>query len=91
MVCIESPRVSRSDSLDAIGFVWEPFAADWEKSFVALEKFKADNGHCRVPLRHANGPLKLGQWVASQRKTKNTMPALRRRRLNAIGFVWRGK
>jgi hypothetical protein len=32
--------------------------------------------------------LKLGWWVATQRRNKTTMPPERRARLNKIGFVW---
>ena len=75
--------------LDEVGFAWEPFANDWERRFAALEMFKAREAHCRVPNRHVEGAIKLGQWVGIQRKIRDTMPAERKERLEEIGFVWR--
>jgi hypothetical protein len=34
------------------------------------------------------GNFKLGQWVSTQRYHENRIPEERKRRLNAIGFVW---
>ena len=78
----------RRQRLDAIGFVWDTFEDDWEEGFAALRKFKAREGHCRVSQQHLEGTCKLGQWVAVQRRFKDIMPAERRQRLDAIGFVW---
>jgi Helicase associated domain len=75
----------RKKRLNAIGFVWDPHEYAWEKGFAALAKFKAREGHCRVPQSHIEGTYRLGQWVANQRAK---VSAERRKRLNAIGFVW---
>ncbi len=74
--------------LDAIVFEWDPLTADWEKGFAVLEKFRAREGHCRAPNVHIEGGFKLGWWVGGQRGRRDTMPAERRQRLDAIGFVW---
>jgi Helicase associated domain len=79
----------RKRRLDAIGFVWDWRDYLWEQYFAALLKFKRRKGHSRVPTFHKEGDLKLGYWVATQRKHKNEMPAKRKARLNEIGFVWR--
>ena len=81
----------RRQRLDAIGFVWDQRGSGWEEGFAALTTFKAREGHCLVPQRHIEGTFKLGQWVGVQRQSRDTMSAERRRRLDAIGFVWRGK
>ena len=81
----------RKKRLDAIGFVWDPFESDWEEGLAALGKFKAREGHCRVPLSDIEGKFKLGQWVGDQRERKDAMLAKRRERLNKLGFVWRLK
>jgi Helicase associated domain len=75
--------------LDAIGFVWDCREDAWEIGFAALTKFKAREGHCRVPTLHIERKYKLGQWVTVQRRKKDKMPDKRRKRLNKIGFVWR--
>src|SRR6516225_1804911 len=60
----------------------------WEKGFTALSRFHAREGHCHPPRRHVEGKFKLGQWVSVQRYRVYHVPAERRRRLDAIGFVW---
>jgi hypothetical protein len=75
--------------LNAIGFVFDPRGSAWAEGFVALEKFKARENHCRVPAKHMEEAFKLGQWVGSQRTRSDTVAAERKQRLDAIGFVWR--
>lgn len=79
----------RRKRLDAIGFVWDWRQHFWEKGFSALAKFKAREGHCRVPSFYMERKFRLGQWVTTQRRSKGKMPAKRRSQLNKIGFVWR--
>jgi hypothetical protein len=74
--------------LDKIGFVWDTRDDFWEQNFAALLKFKRRKGHCCVPTFHREGDLKLGWWVATQRRNKKEMSADRKARLNKIGFVW---
>ena len=77
--------------LNAIGFVWGGQEQAWEEGFAALIKFKVREGHCRVPRYYVEGAYKLGQWVSVQRLSRGVMPAKRRTRLDAIGFVWDGR
>jgi hypothetical protein len=74
--------------LKAIGFVWDARDHAWEKAFGALVTFKSREGHCRVALRHIEGTVRLGQWVAHQRERPDAMSPERRQRLNTIGFTW---
>jgi len=60
----------------------------WERGFAALKKFKAREGHCQVQQSHLEGTFRLGQWVSVQRELKNKIAANRKRRLDAVGFVW---
>jgi Helicase associated domain/Helicase conserved C-terminal domain len=78
----------RRRRLDEIGFVWDPLEEAWEEGFAALTKFKARQGHCHVPKLHIEGMFKLRQWRGVQRQNRDTMPAGRKYRLDAIGFVW---
>jgi hypothetical protein len=80
--------VERKRRLDAIGFVWDWRDYLWEQNFASLLKFKRRKGHCCVPTFHEEGNLKLGWWVATQRRNWKEMSAERRKRLNKIGFVW---
>jgi hypothetical protein len=52
-----------------------------------LTLYKTREGHCRVPRNHKERGLQLGHWVNSQRANKS-LPEERRRRLDALGFVW---
>jgi Helicase associated domain len=60
----------------------------WEKGFVALRKFRAREGHCCPSRNHVEGKYNLGSWVSTQRYRKDLLPLNRKRRLDAIGFVW---
>lgn len=78
----------RRQQLDAIGFTWDPFSEDWDRGLAALKVFRDREGHCRVPASYIEGDYRLGPWVASQRPKKDSMTEERRRRLDAMGFLW---
>ena len=50
-------------------------------------QFKEREGHCRVPKGHEEGDFRLGNWVGTQRKTKDTLTLERIKKLDALGFV----
>jgi hypothetical protein len=60
----------------------------WERGFAALSKFRGREGHCCPPRHHVERGFKLGNWVSVQRYRKAFLPVKRKRRLDAIGFVW---
>ena len=60
----------------------------WGKGFAVLAKFHARKGHCLPPSRHVEGKFKLGVWVRTQRFYKDNLSVERKRRLNALEFVW---
>jgi hypothetical protein len=79
----------RRHLLDTIEFEWDSLnSARWEAGFTALPKFKAREGHCRVHAHHIEGAFKLGQWVGSQRRNRDSLTAECKQRLDDIGFVW---
>ena len=80
--------VERRKRLDAVEFVWDGRKHYWENGFIALAKFKAREGHCRVPSLHIEDKFKLGQWVTTKRRSKDKMPTRRMSQLDKIGFVW---
>ena len=81
---LQQDRCSR---LDALGFEWDPVAADWEKNFAALGAYKAKHGRSKVPQAWSENPA-LGRWVAKQRVAYKAgkLPQDRRARLDALGF-----
>ena len=60
----------------------------WDEWYGRLVKFKERGGHCRVPALHKEDGTNLGNWVGTQRKTKDELTEDRRRRLDELGFVW---
>jgi hypothetical protein len=81
----------QKDRLDALGFVWDVLAVEWEEGFQHMEAYVKEHEHCRVLATHitADG-YRLGQWVKVQRRRRknNKMPAEQKDRLDALGFVW---
>lgn len=58
----------------------------WMKSYKKLERFKEQEGHCRVSSAYKDGPL--ARWVATQRidKKAGKLPLHREKMLRSIGF-----
>ena len=97
-----SPQITaeRVAKLDALGFEWVAPTADeagWEAMWARLEAFKAEHGHCRVPRGKHAADIKLGTWVANQRRCKKKLDtghpspkitAGRVAKLEALGFEW---
>src|SRR5262249_14092792 len=85
----ESLSPERKARLDALGFVWDVLAAQWEEGFSYLKVFKRREGHCRVPDKYKENAYRLGQWVANERQHQNqNKDAERKARLDALGFDW---
>ena len=83
---LSAERIAR---LNAIGFVWDKLAEQWERGFEELQMFKEQTGHCSVPKRFkTDSGHTLGAWVGVQRKWQDSLSAERIARLNEIGFVW---
>jgi len=78
----------RKQRLDAIGFVWNAQDRLWERGLITRLNFKRREGHCCPSRHHVEGNFKLGQWVSVQRYRKDLLKVERKRRLDAIGFIW---
>jgi len=81
---------TRKAQLDHVGFLWSQQNEWWEEAFAALRAFKAREGHCYVHKDHVEGGVHLGYWVIVQRRTRNKMNRVRKRRLDKVGFSWSG-
>ncbi len=79
----------RQARLTDAGFVWDLEAAAWEEGFVSLCKFYKQEGHFSIPPTLHSDP-ELPKWVKKQRSlaAKNALKKERRKRLEAIGFIW---
>ena len=82
----------RARALETLGVSFErPRDAAWRRHFEALERRADATGLCDAPARLVTDDgLKLGQWVAKQRKLRREglLDPDRERRLSAIRFVW---
>jgi superfamily II DNA or RNA helicase len=74
--------------LNEIDFIWDLFEMQWDKNYLLLINFKEREGNCRVPKRHVEDGIRLGQWVLDQRKNKDELTLVRKGKLNNIGFIW---
>ena len=79
----------RKERLDALGFDWDPFTAQWENGFKRLREFVKENKHCRVlhPYKSPDGHH-LGAWVRKQRQKRDTLLPEQIKRLDTLGFDW---
>ncbi len=84
----ETMSPERRQRLEALGFVWNFLAAQWEEGVRWLERFCQREGHSLVPHDHREQGFRLGQWVSVQRRTRDGMSPDHRQRLDALGFVW---
>ena len=54
----------RIAALDELGFIWSGQGARWDKFYQELVRFRAKNGHARIPTHHRE----LHRWITQQRK-----------------------
>lgn len=93
-VCLLSRYISnvleliktREDKLNDIGFVWNTVTAMWDERFRRLCLWRAQHGHCAVPIAQGD----LGIWVSKQRqlKKKRKLSQDKIDRLNSLAFTW---
>jgi hypothetical protein len=78
----------RIERLVSLGFSWDPLIEKWELAFEALKKFWEREGHCKVPARHRDNNINLGDWVSEQRQNKDGLSKNQVLKLDSIGFCW---
>jgi superfamily II DNA or RNA helicase len=74
--------------LEALGFVWNKYADEWEEGFNKLQSFHFREGHSRVSQSYNENGFRLGQWVSNQRARKARLPPERIELIDALGFIW---
>ncbi len=75
-------------SLNELGFNWDPLTSQWNEAFEVLKEFREKTGHCRIPGGLVVNQLKIGDWVGTQRRTRNTLSADKIRLLESVQFSW---
>lgn len=87
---------SKMQRLTEIGFQFRPRGGyqTWEEQMEKLQKFKDENGHCRVPVSHTDlgSFVKLArrEYKLKQQGKKSSMTLDRERELRELGFVFEG-
>jgi hypothetical protein len=83
--------IERRAALDALGFVWDQFQADFELGLGELAEYVQAHEDARVPANYATpSGFKLGVWCGNHRR-KRKLGILNDSRvsaLDALGFVW---
>ena len=89
---MDADRRQRLEELP--GWVWRirivnRIGSSWDEMYGRLIVFQRANGHRRVPKEYqTEDGYRLGRWVGFQRRNRDKMDPERRRRLDALGFVW---
>jgi superfamily II DNA or RNA helicase len=81
----------RVAELDALGMVWEPHEAAWERGLAAARAYREANGHLRAVWTYvAPDGFPLGAWLGNARMTRSegTLTAERIDTLEKLGIEW---
>jgi len=80
----------RAKKLEALGVVWDPHEAEWQRQLIALAAFEREYGHCDV-ARSDGANASLAMWVGNQRQKyrRKELSESRITQLDALGFNWR--
>ena len=72
------------------GWSWDPFADKWEEGFNHLKEFVTCERHAKVIAGYKTASeYPLGNWVGTQRNTKNKLLPMLRARLESLpGWSW---
>ena len=76
------------NSLNKIGFIWDPFESNWDRGFGFLASYYKEFGTCLIATNTLYQEYKLGQWVNVQRTKKAEMKTKRIALLNGLDFIW---
>ena len=88
----------RAAMLDALGMIWSVPDYLWERNYAAAMDYYRKFGNLDVPVRYtAENGVKLGQWLSTLRRLRNTGSAMfnlsdeQIKRLDAVGMCWENR
>ena len=75
--------------LTELGFIWDAKQVVVEEMLNILRKFKAEHGHCDVPIKDSKYS-QLGLWIQFQRQSfkKGNLDPLRKEKLEEVGIIF---
>ena len=77
------------NKLNNLNFIWDVYSATWQAGLTQLEMFVEQHGHCNIPSDYiSKSGYKLGSWVSSRRKSKDTLTSEQIDQLNTLKFIW---
>ncbi|WP_193771378.1 helicase associated domain-containing protein, partial [Candidatus Magnetaquicoccus inordinatus] len=83
---------TRREALQALDFIWEPRAAEWDAMLMVLRQFCQEHKHCIIPANYADNPV-LARWVGQVRRAyaAGQLSDEQIKQLQELGFVWDAK
>ena len=81
---IDLNKLKRSIDIEIL----DRLGVSWDRWYGLLQKFHKREGHCRVEAKYEEDGLSLGNWIQTQRHTKDQLSAERIEKLNSLGFIW---
>ena len=84
----------RIDKLEALGFIWNPQEALWEKGYTHAARYVREHGNIDVPPHYVcEDGYKLKSWLVNQgtRYKTGRMSESQRERLEALGMIFDDK
>jgi hypothetical protein len=89
-----TPLLPHLAALAALGMIWEPRLAGWERGIAAARRYHRQHGDLNVPhaYQDADG-YRLGAWLLHQRQLRSGikqggLPPERVSALNELGMRW---
>ena len=85
---LSEEKIALLESLEK--WTWDPIADRWESGFVALKEYVENFGNALPPIAYQlETGFKLGQWVGTQRRSKESLSVECRKKLESLnGWVW---
>ena len=80
----------RIKQLEAIGFIWEPNKANWQKHYAEAKKYYEHNGSISVSKTYVtDGGVRLRYWIDTQKKAykKGKLDNSQIKKLELIGVL----
>lgn len=83
----------RISLLDEIHMIWDVNEYKWNQKYELAKQYYEKFGHLNIPIDYELNGVKIGKWVAEQRKAFNSTGTCnlndeRIEKLNKIGMIW---